>query len=838
MTKTSKGHTIENVSDRIVRGALILVLVGTPLVVLRSTSDPTAIKTALARVALWGAMAVWLVGGIWSGRFSLRRSLLNVPVLLYFLASAVSAGISGYRYASVDRLITVGAYCSAFFLSLNSFRDQRRIRNVLYILVGVGCLTSIYGILQYFGIAGDPREIEGFLTVEYLPRAFSTLGHPNLFGGLLVLVLPVAFGLLLGETSRGRRVALTAAILLMGVALLYTRSRGAWAGSVVALIGVIALRTRWTVRKIGIIAAGVLVLGVVMWAAAPSSFVRRARSMENIGPRTIIWRASLGMFRERPVLGQGIGTFQVHYPRHRPNDCWRLGLDPNVLHAHSEYLEILAEMGGVGLVTFMGIVLAFFMSLSSALRRDDKGSGALAAGLCASVGGTLLHNGVSVSLRWISTGALFWLILGIGNALAVTSRGRDHPSVSFSFPSPLKVALSALIASALFLFASTEIRAVLSQRHLLSGRGALSKGDTGQAIEELERAVELDRDNLSAYYKLGAARVEKGEHRAGLDAYRELARRAPEYAEIHHNMGAAFVRMGDVDAAISEYERALRGHDTERNRYDLALLYESKGLLSQAIPHYERFVALAEQSLRIHEHRQVRAETHHREEDAERERQTIAGTTRKMCRTYARLVRHRAKAGEWAEVASALDRARARCGDTAWSRYTKGFAAEQLGRIDDALDAYRRALEIDSTHAGSMNNLAFLYAERGEHLGEALRLVRRAIELDPENRLNYLDSLGWIHHRRGEYREAIQILRESLDQAESAHPQDPSILAETSYHLGAAYYRAGQPSSAVRMFRQAIGWSPDSPAATEARRMLSETTEGGRRQEAGGRRQE
>ena len=831
---TSKGHTIERLKERLVQGALILTLVGTPLIVLRTTSDPTAIKGTLARILLLGAAAIWLMGGIWAERFSLRRSLLNLPLLLYFLASVVSVCISGYRYASVDRLTTVGACCWALFLALNAFRDQEGIRRILYILVGVGCLTSLYGILQYFGVVGGPHELDGFLTVEYLPRAFSTLGHPNLFGGLLVLILPIALGLLLGEESRGKKIALAAAIVLMGIALLYTRSRGAWIGSILALAGAVALRLRWTTRRIALVLVGVLILGAVLWSAVPSSFVRRAQSIENIGPRGIMWRAAAGIFRERPVLGQGIGTFQIHYPRYRPNDYWLLGLEPNVLHAHNEYLEILAEMGGIGLITFAGVIFAFFVALSAVLRRDRGPAGDLAAGLCASVAGTLLHNTVSVSLRWISTGALFWLVLGIGGALAAAShekRERCDASISFNLPRAIKGILSASLVIALVLLASVEIRAVLSQQHLLSGRQALSKEHRSRGIVELRRAIELDRDNLSAYYKLGAALVERGEHQAGLDTYRELTSRAPEYTEIHHNIGAAFARIGDLDAAISEYRRALEAHDTERNRYDLATLYEKKGRTSEAIPHYERFVALAEQALRIHQDREVRAAKYRREEDAERERQTIRTTIRRVCRAYARLVDHRARASEWADLVSLIDRARVRCGDTARSWHTKGFAAEQLGRIEDALDAYRKVLEIDSTHAEAMNNLAFLYADRGEHLDEALRLVQRAIEQAPGDRSIYLDTLGWVHCRREEYREAIQVLREGLDEAEAP----PSILAEMSYHLGAAYYGAGQLSSAANALRRAIGWSPDGPTAAKAQRMLDEIEAGGRRQETGDR---
>ena len=838
-----RARAVEEVRDRMVRGALFLVLVGMPTAVLHATSDPTAIKVALARIVLCGAMSVWLMGGIWAGRFSVRRSPLNVPVSLYFLACAISVAFSGYRYASMDRLITVGICCSAFFLGLNFLRDRRGIGRAVYVLVGVGCLISAYGILQYFGIVLNPREIEGFLTVEYLPRAFSTLGHPNLFGGFLVFVLPVSFGLLLEEKSTRRRIALAAAMAVMGLALLYTRSRGAWLGAAVALIvflvalvgSAAGVRIRWNWRKICIAAIVPVVSGALLWTVVPDSFVRRARATEDIGPRWIIWKAAARMFREHPIVGQGIGTFQIHYPQFRPNDYWLGGLDPNVSHAHNEYLEILAEMGGIGLVTFAGVVFAFFMAMSSGLRRANRG---LAVGLCASVAGTLVHNGVSVSLRWISTGALFWLVLGIGGALAAASRpgeGQDDHFASFSLPPGFRVLPSAVIAIALLLFASAEVKAVLSQRYLLSGRRSLSEGDVDRATGELGRALELDRHNLSAYYKLGAAQVDEGAYQAGLDTFRKLVALAPEYAEVHHNMGAVLVRMGDLDAAVTEYERALHVHDTAGNRYDLAVLYEMKELSTEALRHYERFLVLAERSLQIHGDRQARSARYGRWEDATREALTLEETKRKMCRTYDKLMAYHAKTETWQSVASTIDRALEQCGGTARRFYTKGYALEQLGRIEDAVVAYREALEIDSTHAGSMNNLAFLYAEQDEHLDEALSMIRRAIELDPQNRLDYLDSLGWIHCRRGEYREAIRVLKDAMEKTAGARPQDIPLLAEMSYHLGMAYYGAGQRSSALRALRRTVRLSSEGEIAVKAGRVLDEMAGGSRKQEAGGR---
>jgi tetratricopeptide (TPR) repeat protein len=83
----------------------------------------------------------------------------------------------------------------------------------------------------------------------------------------------------------------------------------------------------------------------------------------------------------------------------------------------------------------------------------------------------------------------------------------------------------------------------------------------------------------------------------------------------------------------------------------------------------------------------------------------------------------------------------------------------------------------------------------GVELDEAERLIRRALELEPDDGF-YVDSLGWVYFQRGDYRHAV----EQLERAVELAGEDPTVAE----HLGDAYQRGGHPRDALRLYRDAL----------------------------------
>ena len=111
-----------------------------------------------------------------------------------------------------------------------------------------------------------------------------------------------------------------------------------------------------------------------------------------------------------------------------------------------------------------------------------------------------------------------------------------------------------------------------------------------------------------------------------------------------------------------------------------------------------------------------------------------------------------------------------------------GSVYERQKDYEKAEGTFRKVLEINPDHAASLNYLGYMLADRGVRLEESLDLIKRAVDLDPNNGA-YLDSLGWAYFKLNRIDEAELYLKKALDRV-----RKDSTIHE---HLGDVYYRKG-----------------------------------------------
>ena len=137
-----------------------------------------------------------------------------------------------------------------------------------------------------------------------------------------------------------------------------------------------------------------------------------------------------------------------------------------------------------------------------------------------------------------------------------------------------------------------------------------------------------------------------------------------------------------------------------------------------------------------------------------------------------------------------------------------GAAADQAGLYDKAADLFRKSISLDPTNAAeAYNYVGFMWAEHNMHLDEAEDMVGRALQFDPNNGA-YLDTLGWVHYRKGKYEEALaQLLRAS----ENLTKPDPIVFE----HIGDTYSKLNRVPQALDFWQKAMALSPDNKLLAE-----------------------
>jgi tetratricopeptide (TPR) repeat protein len=127
--------------------------------------------------------------------------------------------------------------------------------------------------------------------------------------------------------------------------------------------------------------------------------------------------------------------------------------------------------------------------------------------------------------------------------------------------------------------------------------------------------------------------------------------------------------------------------------------------------------------------------------------------------------------------------------------YQRGIAHERTKNWPMAEASFKEALKLYPDQPQVLNYLGYSWVDRNENLDEALGMIRKAVELRPED--GYIvDSLGWAYYRLGKFEEAVT----ELESAIRLRPEDATI----NDHLGDAYWRVGRKLEARFQWQHAL----------------------------------
>ncbi len=262
-------------------------------------------------------------------------------------------------------------------------------------------------------------------------RAKFPYGNPTFLAACLVPGMLLAVTLTLEKVSaviRTRRSGslVPAAVFLavIGVcawAFLLADSRGPAVGLVFGLlaVGLFALRGRW--KLIPVIVAVAVVLAGWMYALALAGTPSPTGRDATLRTRRYAWSYAWKMFAEKPFQGHGQGGYVLAGDAHAIKDVLR---DPQALgvrlaHAHSEWLEVAADLGIVGIVLLVAGLLLTLRAGVLALRARPRNEQRWALiGLMSALVGLMAEESVGVGLRVSGVPVLFYTVLGLLWALA------------------------------------------------------------------------------------------------------------------------------------------------------------------------------------------------------------------------------------------------------------------------------------------------------------------------------------------------------------------------------------------------------------------------------------
>ena len=141
-----------------------------------------------------------------------------------------------------------------------------------------------------------------------------------------------------------------------------------------------------------------------------------------------------------------------------------------------------------------------------------------------------------------------------------------------------------------------------------------------------------------------------------------------------------------------------------------------------------------------------------------------------------------------------------------------GMILQVQGKTNEAQKKYEQILTIDSRSPVAANNLAWMYAESGQNLDQALQLAQTAKNALPDQpEVN--DTLGFVYLKKDLATLAVPPLRVSVEK----DPNNPVY----HYRLGLAYSKTGDDAGARRELEASLKLNPSFPNAEDARKILA-----------------
>ncbi|MGH9628499.1 MAG: tetratricopeptide repeat protein, partial [Bryobacteraceae bacterium] len=378
------------------------------------------------------------------------------------------------------------------------------------------------------------------------------------------------------------------------------------------------------------------------------------------------------------------------------------------------------------------------------------------------------------------------------------------------------------------------------------GRAYLAKGNSQQARIQLEEAVKIRPDYLLARVALGEVMLNSGEYGKALQAANEtlsydpqniparlirikaliatkdLGQARQELTEIssqHPNFVEAKLQLGGLDLAEQKYKAA---EEIFQSVYDskkdprammgLVETYTRQGQFERAEKMLAQEAAKAPERV---EYRLALGSIAARSGDFQRakaEYQQVLAKNPQAADVWMQMGEAQRRTGDFEGAKNSFNKAKELAPSSATPYLQLALMYDSNGQRDLAKPLYEQILRLDPNNAIALNNLAYIMAETGADLDQALTMAQQAQQQRPTD-TDIADTLGWIYIKKNLSDSAIAVFRDLV----SKQPD----RATYRYHLAVALVQKGDMPAAKKELEVALTAKPSKYEEQKIKELMS-----------------
>lgn len=352
----------------------------------------------------------------------------------------------------------------------------------------------------------------------------------------------------------------------------------------------------------------------------------------------------------------------------------------------------------------------------------------------------------------------------------------------------------------------------------LKGDGAKAPDNLKKTTAIFQKALGLDGNNLDVLNQTAKFFVDTQQYGEAVSVYQKIVQINPDQTAARETLARCYLNNNQRDKAVATLEELIKLNPVQGHAYSLlGGIYEDAGEFDKASQNYQQSLLISPNqqegywttALMFLQHlkkpekaAEVLTEARRRFPDQPKFSYLLA-----VSLTGAKKYQEAMTVFEQALLEAQTINSDLLSGGDFFFRY--GNAAEEAGMFDKAAELLHKALnsEDDPRQVAEYSNyLGYMWVEHDKNLDEAGDLIRKALEIDPDNGA-FLDSMGWYYYKASQYDKALVQLTRAV---EIIKPEDAVVYE----HLGDTYSKLHDVSKAVDCWQKALGLHPEEPNKT------------------------
>ncbi len=368
------------------------------------------------------AAVFWLTRLIFEGRLVIHTPA-DLPIGLLALMIPVTLWATALPEITWPQVLRLLSGFALFYAITNWADNPARLRWLAAGLAAAGLGLAAFAPFSVNWSVGKLPIFPTWIYAHFSVRVADAV-HPNVLGGFLALLIPLCLAVLLFNWRNlhwGERLLHSLSSLVMFTFLLLTQSRGAWSGLAGALVVLIAgyfttrLHGKWSWAILGVV---LISSCVAVWQLGINRILEAMMNNASLGGLPVrfeLWSRAVALIRDFPFTGVGLGTFGPVMDTLYPLPQTAPGA---VEHGHNLFLQVAVDLGLVGCLAFVGMLL---VGLRCSWRVWRKGEQSYLTGLGAGLLGcqiVLILHGLTDAVTWgmVRPAPLVWMIWGLSVA--------------------------------------------------------------------------------------------------------------------------------------------------------------------------------------------------------------------------------------------------------------------------------------------------------------------------------------------------------------------------------------------------------------------------------------